>query len=211
MLFICIFLLFGQKKKVSAEGYEPYEEPFEVMGDEATVLNVTLRRLAVSLSSTSSSPTLVPLGTVEDALITGSTTVSIPTDDDFSGDGNHNTQHPNGVNPNNSITTITSVTMATLILEAATSNNETTSNDLPPTNPNAAVTGSASNIGSNEEDDDEDDGDEDNAPSNNNPDGLEPRAGAVTSAASSGGGGGGITMRLCLTIAACTFIMKQFY
>lgn len=202
----------NKKKKVSAEGYEPYEEPFDVMGDEATVLNVTLRRLAVSLSSTSSSPTLVPLGTVEDALITGSTTVSIPTDDDFSGDGNHNTQHPNGVNPNNSITTITSVTMATLILEAATSNNETTSNDLPSTNPSnaAAVTGSTSNIGSNEEDDDEDDGDEDNAPTNNNPDGLEPRAGAVTSVASSGGGGGGITMRLCLAIAACTFIMKPF-
>jgi hypothetical protein len=70
------------------------------------------------------------------------------------------------------------------------------------------VTGS--NIGSNEEDDDEDDGDEDNAPTNNNPDGLEPRAGAVTSVASSGGGVGGITMRLCLAIAACTFIMKPF-
>ncbi|XP_046437221.1 carboxypeptidase D-like isoform X3 [Daphnia pulex] len=36
--------------QVSAEGYESYEEPFEVMGDEATVLNVTLRRLAPAVN-----------------------------------------------------------------------------------------------------------------------------------------------------------------
>lgn len=32
-------------------GYEPLEEPFQVRGDEATILNVTLRRLAVSPST----------------------------------------------------------------------------------------------------------------------------------------------------------------
>jgi len=32
-------------------GYEPLEAPFQVRGDEATILNVTLRRLAVSPST----------------------------------------------------------------------------------------------------------------------------------------------------------------
>ena len=183
-------------QKVSAEGYEPHEEPFDVMGDEATVLNVTLRRLAVSLSSTSSSPTLLPTGTVEDA--SGSTNMTSPSDpDDSSGDGN--TQDPNGINPNNSMTT--PVTMTTL--GAVTPNNETTPNDLP-TNPDVT----AANDGSNE--DDKDEGDGVDVPSDN--EGVpDPWADPVKSAVSIPVAfGGGITMRLCLTlITACTIFCSK--
>ena len=78
--------------------------PFQVIGDEATVLNVTLRRLAVSISSPSSSPAHVSL--VEDNSMT--TLPASPTDS--SGDGNRSTQHPNSIDPNPSMPTSTETT-----------------------------------------------------------------------------------------------------
>lgn len=188
--------------QVSAEGYQPHEESFEVMGDEATVLNVTLRRLAVSLSSTTSSPTLPPLtsvtGTVEEVINMDSTNTTESSFDESSGDGNHNTQHPNGVDPNKTSTSTPTI--------SATSN-ETITNDLP-TNPITTANGANDD----DEDDDEDDGDEDNMPSLYNMS-REPRMDAVKSTASSFvatalGGKDAMRLRLISTLA-CTFILSK--
>lgn len=187
--------------QVSAEGYQPHEESFEVMGDEATVLNVTLRRLAVSLSSTTSSPTLPPTsvtGTVEEVINMDSTNTTESSFDESSGDGNHNTQHPNGVDPNKTSTSTPTI--------SATSN-ETITNDLP-TNPITAANGANDD----DEDDDEDDGDEDNMPSLYNMS-REPRMDAVKSTASSFvatalGGKDAMRLRLISTLA-CTFILSK--
>lgn len=104
--------------KISAEGYEPQELPFQVIGDEATILNVTMRRLAVSFASPSSigSIAVSVSETVADNL-TRMTMSSLSDVDDSSGDGNHSTQHPIHIDSNNLTTWMTSTTDSTSLLD----------------------------------------------------------------------------------------------
>ena len=74
--------MFGNVRQVSMEGYEPRNVPFVVSGDEATVLNVTLRRLAVSTPTTS-------VAVVVESMMTASSPANTPSTSslDYPGDG----------------------------------------------------------------------------------------------------------------------------
>lgn len=113
--------------KVSAEGYEPMQVPFQVMGDEATILNVTLRRLAVSLSSP---PSLVSVSSwlVEDPV---TTSMTLPTDSSFtnasSGDGYPSTLHPTSTEYDYTNATMTTVQL--MVRDESIGNNSSARDD----------------------------------------------------------------------------------
>ena len=167
-------------EQVSAEGYEPIQIPFQVMGDEATSLNITLRRLAVSLSSPSSSFLSVSVSSlVEDPTLsmTPPTNSSFP--DESSGDGIQSTLHPLSIESDYNSTLMTTV--------------ETTK--IP-----SSIYPSRSN-----HDDIDDDGDDEECSPLCNKTAL-PRMDAVVSGATWTFGGGSPKMPSSIWLISCTFV-----
>lgn len=169
---------------------------FDVIGDEATELNVTLRRLAVSVSSPSRSQ--VPLvsgsstveGTLTSSMMTTLASLS-PTDDENSSgvDANRSTQHPsNSIDPNPSMLPSTST---------MTTSTQPTSVQL--TTPAATFVNGI--VDEEDDDDDGDDGDEEEMP---------PAYEVISSTASSHARfGGGMTMHSSLSLTTCTFVVSR--
>ena len=108
------------------------------MGDEATVLNVTMRRLAVSLSSPSNPSSVSVLGLVEDVLMDSMLTTqsSVFPSDLSAGDGNHSTPDPNNsVDPDSSaddigMTLVTTISQENSVNVAPDDNDDDPSDDL---------------------------------------------------------------------------------
>lgn len=108
------------------------------MGDDATILNVTLRRLAVSLSSPSSllSVAVSVSSTVEDTSMTTLSGLSWKNTDESSGDGS-TTQYPIQVDPTNPITSTTWMTIDELVTQVyfTDDQNDSQSPDNPDVQP----------------------------------------------------------------------------